>query len=76
MSWDQRLFHPITLPGRKPLFTLRDAAQYIIKLPKAARTLCFGPRNAGCGWRDGLPCAEGVMDKSTEEETCARSRRS
>jgi hypothetical protein len=35
VSWDQRLFDPITLPGRKPLATLRDAAQYITKLPKA-----------------------------------------
>jgi hypothetical protein len=35
VSWDQRLFDPIMLPGRKPLVTLRDAAQYIIKLPKA-----------------------------------------
>ena len=35
MSWDQRFFDPIILPGRKPLVTLRDAAQYIMKLPKA-----------------------------------------
>ena len=35
MSWDQRFFDPIMLPGRKPLVTLRDAAQYITKLPKA-----------------------------------------
>jgi hypothetical protein len=27
------------LPGRKPLVTLRDAAQYIIKLSKAEREL-------------------------------------
>jgi len=27
------------VPGRKPLVTLRDAAQYIIKLPKAEREL-------------------------------------
>jgi hypothetical protein len=27
------------VPGRKPLVTLRDAAQYIIKLPKAERGL-------------------------------------
>jgi hypothetical protein len=32
---DQLFFDPITLPGRKPLVTLRDAAQYISKLPKA-----------------------------------------
>ena len=36
MSWDQEFFDPILLPGRKqPLRTLRDAAQYITKLPKA-----------------------------------------
>ena len=35
MSWDQRFFTPIELPGRKPLVTLRDAALYITELPKA-----------------------------------------
>ena len=35
VSWDQRFFDPITVPGRKPLVTLRDAAEYITKLPKA-----------------------------------------
>jgi hypothetical protein len=36
VSWDQRFLDPIMLPGRKqPLVTLRDAAQYITKLPKA-----------------------------------------
>jgi hypothetical protein len=36
VSWDQEFFDPIILPGRKqPLRTLRDAAQYITKLPKA-----------------------------------------
>jgi hypothetical protein len=40
MSWDQRFYDPIKLPGRrKPLVTLRDAAQYIIKLTKAERDL-------------------------------------
>ena len=39
MSWDQQFFGPIILPKRKPLVTLRDAAQYIIKLPKAEREL-------------------------------------
>ncbi len=38
VSWDQRFFDPIMLPGRKPLVTLRDAAQYI-RLPKAEREL-------------------------------------
>jgi hypothetical protein len=36
VSWDQRFLDPIMLPGRKqPLVTLRDAAQYTTKLPKA-----------------------------------------
>jgi hypothetical protein len=35
VSWDQRFFDPIKLPGRKPLVTLREAALYITKLPKA-----------------------------------------
>jgi hypothetical protein len=35
MSWDQRFFDPIVVPGRKPLVTLRDAAEYITELPKA-----------------------------------------
>jgi hypothetical protein len=33
VSWNQRLFDPIKLPGRKPLVTLRDdAAEYIMEL--------------------------------------------
>jgi hypothetical protein len=35
VSWDKRFVDPIAVPGRKPLVTLRDAAQYITKLPKA-----------------------------------------
>ena len=36
VSWDQLFLDPIILPGRKqPLRTLRDAAQYITKPPKA-----------------------------------------
>jgi hypothetical protein len=38
VAWDQQFFDPIILPGRKPLVTLRDAAQYIIKLPKPSGT--------------------------------------
>ncbi len=39
VSWDQEFFDPIILPGRKPLVTLRDAAQYITQLPEAEREL-------------------------------------
>jgi hypothetical protein len=35
VSWDQQFDDPIVSPGRKPLVTLRDAALYITKLPKA-----------------------------------------
>jgi hypothetical protein len=35
MSWDQQFFDPIMLPSGRKLVTLRDAAQYIVKLPKA-----------------------------------------
>jgi hypothetical protein len=35
VSWDQRFFNPIELPSGRKLVTLRDAALYITKLPKA-----------------------------------------
>jgi hypothetical protein len=35
MSWHQKFFDPIPVPKGKPLITLRDAALYITKLPKA-----------------------------------------
>jgi hypothetical protein len=35
MSWDQQFSEPIELPNGKKLVTLRDAALYITKLPKA-----------------------------------------
>jgi hypothetical protein len=35
LSWDQKFNEPIPLPKGKPLVTLRDAANYITKLPKA-----------------------------------------
>ena len=35
MSRDQRFYDPTPLPGQKALVTLRDAAHYITKLPKA-----------------------------------------
>jgi hypothetical protein len=35
VSWDQPFYDPIELPKGKPLVTLRDAANYITKLPKA-----------------------------------------
>jgi hypothetical protein len=35
VSWNQCFFDPIIVPGRTPLVTLRDAARYIMRLPKA-----------------------------------------
>jgi hypothetical protein len=35
VPWDQQFFDPIELPKGKKLVTLRDAALYITKLPKA-----------------------------------------
>jgi hypothetical protein len=35
VPWDQTFFDPIELPKGKKLVTLRDAATYITKLPKA-----------------------------------------
>ncbi len=34
-SWDRPFAEPIELPGGKKVITLRDAAHYITKLPKA-----------------------------------------
>jgi hypothetical protein len=52
VSWDQQFDDPIVLPNRKPLVTLRDAALYITKLPKAEHaTLANGkPR-----WKPLIP---------------------
>jgi hypothetical protein len=35
MSWQQTFFDPIKLPTGRKLVTMRDAALYITKLPKA-----------------------------------------
>ena len=35
MPWSTRFYDPITLPDGRTLDTLRDAATYITKLPKA-----------------------------------------
>jgi hypothetical protein len=48
VSWDQQFFDPIILPGRKPLVTLRDAANYIVKLPKAEQQARHGRRLPKC----------------------------
>jgi hypothetical protein len=35
VSWDRQFFDPVILPNGRTLITLRDAANYIVKLPKA-----------------------------------------
>jgi hypothetical protein len=37
VSWDRPFAEPIELPKGKKLITLRDAAHYVTKLPKAER---------------------------------------
>jgi hypothetical protein len=38
VSWDLEFYEPIQLPGkRKPLVTLRDAAEYMTSLPRKER---------------------------------------
>jgi hypothetical protein len=39
---DQPFSDPIKLPGRKPLVTLRDAAEYVMELPEVERRLRIG----------------------------------
>jgi hypothetical protein len=39
MAWSQRFFDPIELPEGRELITLRDAANYIVKLPAADQAL-------------------------------------
>jgi hypothetical protein len=39
MSWDQRFFDPIILPGRKPLETLREAGNYVASLSEREQHL-------------------------------------
>jgi hypothetical protein len=38
MPWSRRFDDPIQPPKGKPLITLKDAAAYIMKLPKLAAT--------------------------------------
>jgi hypothetical protein len=39
VSSNQPFFDPIKLPGRKPLVTLRDAAEYITELSEPEHAL-------------------------------------
>jgi hypothetical protein len=35
MAWSRRFDHPVVLPKGNAIATLKDAAAYILKLPKA-----------------------------------------
>jgi hypothetical protein len=37
MSWERPFDQPVSLPGERPARTLRDAANYIRKLPESQR---------------------------------------
>lgn len=39
MTWSRAFDDPIPVPGQKPLRTLREAADHIMKLPKAQQKL-------------------------------------
>ena len=39
MSWSRKFDDPISLPRGRQLITLKDAADYILKLPKAEHNL-------------------------------------
>jgi hypothetical protein len=39
VSWDQAIFDPIELPSGRKLVTLRDAAEFISKLPEVGHAL-------------------------------------
>jgi hypothetical protein len=42
-GWDRKFNEPITLPAGRRLVILRDAAQYIQKLPKKEEPLLWEP---------------------------------
>jgi hypothetical protein len=46
MSWEQTFLDPIISSHGEPLVTLRDAANYIVKLPKAEQQAPAAPRKA------------------------------
>ncbi len=56
MSWDQRFSEPIVVPKGKALATLRDAGNYISRLPKAEH-------EAG-EWQTAAQCLMQAADKS------------
>ena len=47
-AWARTLDDPILLPGGRELLTLRDAADYIMKLPKADQDLEEWQTAIGC----------------------------
>lgn len=56
MSWDQRFSEPIVVPKGKTLATLRDAGDYISKLPKA--------EHEAMAWQTAARCLMQAADSS------------
>ena len=54
MSWSRRFDDPIPLPRGRQLVTLKDAADYIMKLPKA------GPNHER--WQTAIHCLIGAAE--------------
>jgi hypothetical protein len=55
VSWDQRFFDPIILPGRKQLVTLCDGVEYIEEFPDAEHVIShwkmrFANKDRRAGW--------------------------
>jgi hypothetical protein len=48
MSWPREFDDPIPLPRGRQLVTLQDAADYIMKLPKAEQNLVEWQTAVGC----------------------------
>jgi hypothetical protein len=48
-AWARLFDDPVLLPGGRELLTLRDAADYIMKLPKAEQDL--EERSVNARWR-------------------------
>jgi hypothetical protein len=55
VSWDQRFSEPIIVPKGKPLATLRDAGDYISRLPKA--------EHEAREWQTAVQCLMQAADK-------------
>lgn len=60
MSWDQRFSEPIAVPKGKALATLRDAGNYISRLPKA--------EHQATEWQTAVQCLMQAADNAAPVE--------